>query len=70
MCWAGDAETGNLIFFIERRTSFSLDSWLIRPSDFLRGRRKVVLRGQGNAWAPVSWSFDKLREVGVSSYLF
>ena len=22
-----------------------------------------------NAWAPVSWSFDKLSEVGVLSYL-
>ena len=36
---------------------------------FFRPRRKVVLRDEGNAWAPVSWSFDKLREVGVLSYL-
>ena len=32
-------------------------------------RRKAVLRGEGNAWAPVSSSLDKLREVGDLSYL-
>ena len=42
----------------------------IRPSDFFEAKRKVVLRGEGNAWAPVLGSFDKLREVGVLSYLF
>ena len=40
---------------------FSLRSRAIGPSDFLRD--------EGNAWAPVSWSFDKLCEVGVLSYL-
>ena len=29
----------------------------------------MVLRIEDNAWAPVSWSFDKLREVGVLFYL-
>ena len=29
----------------------------------------MVLRSEGFAWAPVSGSFDKLREVGVLSYL-
>ena len=48
----------------------SLRSRAIRSSDRFESRRKVVLRGEDNAWAPVSWSFDKLREVGVSSYLF
>ena len=43
---------------------------MIGQLDFFGSRRKVVLRGEGKAWAPVSWSFDKLREVGVSSYLF
>ena len=33
-------------------------------------RRKVVLRSEGFAWVPVSGVFDKLREVGVLSYLF
>ena len=49
--------------------SFSLDLWLIRPSDFFGPRRKVVLCIEDNAWAPVLRSFDKLHEVGVSSYL-
>ena len=39
------------------------------PSDFFGLRSKVVLRSEGYAWAPVSESFDKLREVGVLSYL-
>ena len=30
---------------------------------------KVALRGEAYAWAPVLRSFDKLYEVGVSSYL-
>ena len=50
-------------------SNFSLKSRAIGPSDSFGPRRKVVLRGEGNAWAPVSWSFDKLREVGVLSYL-
>ena len=41
-----------------------------RPSDFFGARRKVVLRRKGNAWTPVLGVFDKLREVGVLSYLF
>ena len=55
------------IFFIfrERRCSFSLDFWLIRPSDFVGPRRKVVLRSEDFAWTLVLGSFDKLREVGV-----
>ena len=32
-------------------------------------RRKVVLRGESNAWTPILRSFDKLREVGDLSYL-
>ena len=42
---------------------------MIRPSEFFGTRRKVALRGEAYAWAPVLRSFDKLREVGVSSYL-
>ena len=53
----------------ERVRDFSLDFWLIRPSKFFGARRKTVLRGEGNAWAPVLRSFDKLCEVGVLSYL-
>ena len=50
-------------------SDFSLKSWAIGPSDFFGTRRKVVLRGESNAWAPVSWSFDKPCEVGILSYL-
>ena len=49
---------------------FSLRSRAIGPSNSFGARRKFVLRGEGNAWAPVSRSFDKLREVGVLSYFF
>ena len=57
------------LIFSERVSDFSLKSREIGPSDSFGARRKVVLRGKGNTWAPVSWSFDKLREVGVLSYL-
>ena len=49
--------------------NFSLRSRAIEPSYFFRPRRKVALRGEDYAWAPVFGSFDKLREVGVLSYL-
>ena len=48
---------------------FSLGLRAIRLSEFFGTRRKVALRGEAYAWAPVLRSFDKLREVGVSSYL-
>ena len=37
--------------------------------EFLRAKKQSVLRSEGFAWVPVSWSFDKLCEVGVLSYL-
>ena len=58
-----------IFVFRERVSHLSLDFWLIRPSEFFRARRKVVLREEAYAWAPVLRSFDKLREVGVLSYL-
>ena len=54
----------------ERKCTFSLDFRSIGQSDFFGARRKVVLRDEGNAWASVLRSFDKVHEVGVSSYLF
>ena len=54
----------------ERKCTFSLDFRSIGPSDFFGARRKVILRDEGNAWASVLRSFDKVHEVGVSSYLF
>ena len=56
--------------FLERVIDFSLRSRAIGSSNSFGARRKVVLRGEGNAWTPVSWSFDKLCEVGVLSNLF
>ena len=56
-------------FFRERTSDFSLKYRAIQLSEVFGARRKAVLRGEGNAWALVSWSFDKLREVGVSPYL-
>ena len=49
--------------------NFSLGFLAFRQSDPVGLRSKAVLRGEGYAWAPVSESFDKLREVGVLSYL-
>ena len=49
--------------------SFSLGFWAIRPSKFFGARRKVTLRDEAYESAPILRSFDKLREVGVSSYL-
>ena len=55
--------------FRERRTSFSLDFREIRSSEFVGTRSKAVLRSKGFVWVPDLRSFDKLHEVGVSSYL-
>ena len=49
---------------------FSPGFWAIRPSDSFVLRKEAVLRGDDNVWTPVLRSFNKLREVGVSSYLF
>ena len=57
------------VIFRERESAFSLRSRATRPSDFFGARRKVVLRSEGYAWATVLRSLDKLREVGVLSYL-
>ena len=55
--------------FRERRTSFSLESWEIRPSAVVGTRREAALRGEGFAWVPDLGSFLKLREVRVFPYL-
>ena len=49
--------------FGERVSHFSLDFQEIRPSEVFGARRKVVLRREVYAWAPILRSFDKLREV-------
>ena len=58
-----------LVIFRERVSHFSLRFREIGPSDSFGARRKAVLCVEGNAWAPVSWSFKKLCELGVLSYL-
>ena len=55
--------------FGERRCAFSLDYRAIRPSAVFGMRRKAALRGETYSWASDLRSFDKLRKVGVSSYL-
>ena len=52
-----------------RECNFSLNFWQIRPTEVFGARRKAALRGETYAWTPVLGIFDKLREVGVSSYL-
>ena len=49
--------------------NFSLRSRPIGPSNFFGLRRKVALRCEDYAWAPILGSLDKLREVGVLSHL-
>ena len=63
------AEAKMVSFLSERERDFSLSFWAIRPSEFVGTRRKVALRREAYAWAPVLRSFEKLREVGVLSYL-
>ena len=55
--------------FRERACNFSLGFPAFGLSDFFGPRSKVVLRSEGFAWASVSGSFDKLREVGIFFYL-
>ena len=48
---------------------FFLRSTKIGPQVFVGAEGKVDLRDESYAWTPKSWSFDKLYEVGVLSYL-
>ena len=61
----------SLVFFLilERESTFSLRSRQIRPLKLFGARRKVALRSKAYTWASILRSFDKLHEVGVSSYL-
>ena len=56
-------------FFRERRSTFSLEFPVIGPLNSGEARSKVAPHGKGYVWAPILRSFDKLREVGVFSYL-
>ena len=54
---------------LERESTFSLDFSVIGPSDLDETRSKVDSHCKSYVWVPEVWSFDKLREVGVFSYL-
>ena len=54
---------------LERERNFSLKYWAIRPSEFFGARSKAALRDKAYARALILGVFDKLREVGVLSYL-
>ena len=64
-----DVQWLRMVVFRERMCPFFLEFRPIGPSIFDGARRKVALRGEDYAWAPVLGVFDKLREVGVLSYL-
>ena len=61
----GEREILMFYFFLR----FFLRSTKIGPQVFVGTEGKVDLRDESYAWTPKSWSFDKLREVGVLSYL-
>ena len=43
----------------ERKCAFSLDFRSFGPLVLDGARSKVVLRGEGYAWTPIWWSFEK-----------
>ena len=53
----------------ERGSILSLDFLVIGPSNSGETRGKVDPHCKSYVWVPVLWSFNKLREVGVFSYL-
>ena len=55
--------------FRERSSTFSLEFPAIEPSVSGESRSKVAPHNKGYMWVTVLWSFDKLQEVGVFSYL-
>ena len=58
-----------MVGFSERMSTFSLESWEIRPLTVVGTRREAALRKEGFTWIPDLRSFDKLCEVGVFPYL-
>ena len=53
-----DAVAGFFLFFGEKGSGFSLGFRPIGSSVFDGARRKVSLRGEDYAWAPIWWSSD------------
>ena len=48
----GDQPVANFFCFSERTSTFSLESWNIRPSTVFATRRKTVLCGAAYTWVP------------------
>ena len=63
--FAGSVQWRGETNFRERKSNFSLDFPVFRPSDFVGLKSKVILHCNDYAWAPVLGSFDKLQKVGV-----
>ena len=55
--------------FRVRSSHFSLNFLVIGSSNSGEARGKVDPHYKSHMWVPEVWSFDKLREVGVFSYL-
>ena len=55
--------------FREISYTLSLEFPVIGPSNLNELRGKVAPHGKSYAWVPILWSFNKLRKVGVFSYL-
>ena len=55
--------------FRERSSTFSLEFLAIGPSNPGEPRSKIAPHGKSYVWVSDLWSFDKLRKVGVFSYL-
>ena len=68
-CLGGEVWGEIFYFFYFSSFRFFLRSTKIGPQVFVGTEDKVDLRDESYAWTPKSWSFDKLREVGVLSYL-
>ena len=56
--------------FRERGSTSSLDFPANGPTNSDETRGKIDPHYKSYAWVPEVWSFEKLREVGVFSYLF
>ena len=67
--WGGGGGVGDKSNSRERKPNLSLDFPVFGSSVLVWPRRKVIIHCKGYARASVLWSFDKLREVWVLSYL-
>ena len=67
--FAGSGSGGGKSNSRERKFNFFLDLLAFGPSVLVGPRSKIVLRCKGYSWASFLGSFNKLREVGVFSYL-